>query len=94
MIKTFKCKETEGVYHGRFSRRLPRDSQRAAARKLEMLSAATRLESLKVPPANMLEKLGGDRVGQHSIRINDNGEYVSSGETAMLTTWRLLINYN
>ena len=71
MIKTFKCKETEGIYEGRLSRRLPQDIQRAAARKLEMLSAATRLESLKVPPGNRLEKLSGDRANQYSIRIND-----------------------
>ncbi len=71
MIKTFKCKETEGIYEGRLSRRLPQEIQRAAARKLEMLSAATRLESLKVPPGNRLEKLSGDRAGQYSIRINE-----------------------
>jgi len=71
VIKTFKCKETEGIYEGRLSRRLPQDIQRAAARKLEMLSAATRLESLKVPPGNRLEKLSGDRANQYSIRIND-----------------------
>ncbi len=45
--------------------------QRGAARKLEMLSAATRLESLKVPPGNKLEKLSGHRAGQYSIRINE-----------------------
>ncbi|MBA3493083.1 MAG: type II toxin-antitoxin system RelE/ParE family toxin [Gammaproteobacteria bacterium] len=71
MIKTFKCKETEGIYEGRLSRRLSQDIQRAAARKLEMLSAATRLESLKVPPGNKLEKLSGHRAGQYSIRINE-----------------------
>ena len=49
----------------------PQDIQRAAARKLEMLSAATRLESLRVPPSNKLEKLSGDRAGQYSIRINE-----------------------
>ncbi len=71
MSKTFTCRETEGIYHGRLSRRFPQDIQRAASRKLEMLSAATRLESLKVPPGNELEKLSGDRTGQYSIRIND-----------------------
>ncbi|MCH8054881.1 MAG: type II toxin-antitoxin system RelE/ParE family toxin [Deltaproteobacteria bacterium] len=71
MIKSFKCRETERVYHGRFSRRLPRDIQRLAARKLEMLAAASQLNSLRIPPSNRLEKLKGDRSGQHSIRIND-----------------------
>ena len=45
--------------------------QRSAARKLEMLHAASQLNSLKVPPNNRLEKLKGKRTGQHSIRIND-----------------------
>ena len=44
---------------------------RAALRKLLILDAAEKLEDLRVPPGNRLEKLKGDRVGQHSIRIND-----------------------
>ncbi len=71
VIKSFKCRETERVFGGRFSRRLPRDIQRLAARKLEVLAAAGSLDSLRVPPSNRLEKLKGDRAGQHSIRIND-----------------------
>ena len=71
MIKSFKCKETERIFHGRFSRRLPREIQRLAARKLEMLAAAGQLKSLRIPPSNRLEKLKGSRTGQHSIRIND-----------------------
>ena len=71
MIKSFKCRETEGLYHGRVSRRLPRDIQSTAVRKLEMLGAAGQLGSLRLPPSNRLEKLKGNRAGQHSIRIND-----------------------
>jgi proteic killer suppression protein len=71
MIKSFGCREAQRLFEGRFSRRLPSDIQRAAARKLEMLHAAGQLESLRVPPANRLERLKGDRTGQHSIRIND-----------------------
>jgi proteic killer suppression protein len=71
MIKSFRCRETERLFNGRFSRRLPHDIQRVAARKLEMLTAATILDSLRVPPANRLEALKGERAGQHSIRIND-----------------------
>jgi proteic killer suppression protein len=71
VIKSFKCRETERIYQGRFSRRLPRDIQRLAARKLEMLSAASQLKSLRIPPSNRLEKLKGDRSGQHSVRINN-----------------------
>ncbi|MGV7235693.1 MAG: type II toxin-antitoxin system RelE/ParE family toxin [Nitrosomonadaceae bacterium] len=71
MIKSFKCRETERIYQGRFSHRLPRDIQRLAARKLEMLAAASQLQSLRIPPSNRLEKLKGNRSGQHSLRIND-----------------------
>lgn len=70
MIKSFKCKETEKIFRGRFSRKLPQDIQRIAARKLEQLNAATLLDTLHVPPGNRLEALTGDRKGQHSIRIN------------------------
>lgn len=71
MIKSFKSKEAERIYRGRYSKRIPRDIQRLAARKLEMLAAASELKSLRVPPSNRLEKLKGDRAGQHSVRIND-----------------------
>lgn len=71
MIKSFRDKETEKIFHGQFSRKLPRVIQRIAARKLEQLEAATVLETLRVPPGNQLEALRGNRQGQHSIRIND-----------------------
>lgn len=70
MIKSFKDAEAERIWRGRFSRRLPQDIQRVARRKLRMLNAATRLDDLRIPPANRLEALSGDRTGQHSIRIN------------------------
>ena len=71
MIESFKCRETERIFNGRFSRKLPNDIQRVAARKLEMLHAVTQLNSLKTPPNNRLEKLKGKRTGQHSIRVNE-----------------------
>ena len=71
MIKSFKDKETEKIFRGRFSRKLPRDIQRLAARKLEQIGAATVLETLRIPPGNQLEALKGDRQGQQSIRVND-----------------------
>ena len=71
MIKSFKGKEAEKIYQGRYSKRIPKNIQRLAARKLEMLGAASELKSLRIPPSNRLEKLMGDRAGQHSIRIND-----------------------
>lgn len=59
------------VWRGQFSRRLPNQIQAVARRKLRMLHAAQCLEDLRIPPANRLEMLSGDRAGQYSIRIND-----------------------
>ena len=70
MIKSFKCRETEKLFYGRFSARLPQAIQRAAVMKLKIINAASLLETLRVPPSNRLEELRGDRQGQHSIRIN------------------------
>ena len=70
MIKSFKCKEAEKLFYGRFSTKLPQTIQRTAVMKLKILNAATILETLRVPPSNHLEILRGDREGQHSIRIN------------------------
>jgi toxin HigB-1 len=70
MIKSFACKETEKLFYGRFSAKLPQDIQRTAAIKLKVLNAASILETLRVPPANHLEALLHDRQGQYSIRIN------------------------
>jgi len=71
MIKSFKNKETEKVYRREGSSKLPRDIQQVALRKLRMINNAKNLNDLRIPPANRLEKLIGDRAGQHSIRIND-----------------------
>lgn len=70
MIKSFRCEETRKIWEGQASRRLPQDIQQTARRKLRMLNNAQALEELKIPPANCLEALKGDRKGQHSIRIN------------------------
>jgi len=70
MIKTFKCKETEKIFNRLFSKRLPTDLQPVIYRKLLMLDSATSIEDLKIPPANRLEKLSGDREGEYSIRVN------------------------
>ncbi len=71
MIRSFKCKETRKIYLRRRSRKLPQDIQQVALRKLRMLNRAVTLNDLRVPPANRLEKLQGDRAGQYSIRINE-----------------------
>lgn len=70
MIESFADAETEQIFRGRVSRRLPPDIQRTARRKLLQLDAATQLQDLRVPPGNRLEALKGNRSGQHSIRIN------------------------
>jgi toxin HigB-1 len=71
MIRSFCDPESERVFQRRGSRRLPPDIQRVALRRLVMLDAADTLQDLRVPPGNRLERLSGDREGQHSIRIND-----------------------
>lgn len=71
MIKSFKGKEAEKIYQGRYSKRIPKYIQRLAARKPEILAAASELKSLRIPSSNRLEKLKGDRAGQYSMRIND-----------------------
>jgi proteic killer suppression protein len=70
MIKGFRCKETEKLFE-RHSNRLPTAIHRVALRKLLLLDGAESLEDLRMPPGNRLEKLSGNRQGQHSIRIND-----------------------
>ena len=70
MIESFKCKETEKLFHRQASRKLAQSIQKIAIRKLWMLDAATQLKELRVPPNNQLEALKNKRKGQHSIRIN------------------------
>ncbi len=70
MIRSFRDKETEGVFRREFSRKL-QGIARVAKRKLDQLHAAAALADLGVIPGNRLEALGGDRQGQYSIRIND-----------------------
>lgn len=71
MIKTFADKQTQQLYLTGKARRVPPDVAKRAARKLEQVNAATRVEDLKVPPGNRLHSLEGDRQGQHSISVND-----------------------
>ncbi len=71
MIRNFKDKETQKIFERQRSRKLPSDIQQVALRKLRMLNRAETLQDLRVPPANRLERLVGNRNGQYSIRIND-----------------------
>ena len=63
--------ETEKVYRGEVSRKLPLEIQRTARRKLVYLDEAEDVQDLRAPPGNRLEALRGTRAGQHSIRVND-----------------------
>jgi len=75
MIRSFKTSGTEDIFNGKNTqaarRTCPQGLWKIAARKLDQLDSVTALEELRVPPGNRLEALSGDRVGQFSIRIND-----------------------
>jgi addiction module HigA family antidote len=101
MIQSFADSETELIWAGRRSRKLPPDIQNVALRKLRLLNQAQVLGDLRVPPGNRLEALKADRQGQHSIRINDQwricfvwdegGRHMSKSSTTT-STGRLLHN--
>jgi len=71
MIRSFACAETERLFNDEPSRRLPHQIQRVARRKLLLVHQARRLSDLRAPYGNHLEALKDDRMGQHSIRVND-----------------------
>jgi proteic killer suppression protein len=75
LIQSFGDKRTERLFNDNVVKEFAGLAARAK-RKLESLHAATRLEDLRVPPSNRLEKLRGDRQGFHSIRINDQWRIV------------------
>jgi len=71
MIKSFNSKETEKIWQGIRSTKLPNEIQEVARRKLRMLNNSVDLKDLSIPPSNRLEKLKGNFKDYHSIRIND-----------------------
>jgi toxin HigB-1 len=71
VIQSFRDSEAERLWREERTSRIPADLRRPALKKLQMLNAAGSLRDLAVPPGNRLEKLRGEREGQHSIRIND-----------------------
>ncbi len=79
MIVSFGDAETAKIWNGERSRRLPTDFQAVALRKLRLINAARRIEDLRVPPGNRLERLKGKQADQWSIRINDQ--------------WRIVFNW-
>lgn len=70
MIKSFNCLETKGIFRREISYHLPNEIQQKAYMKLRVLHNAVNLNDLRVPPGNRLEKLKGKRVGQYSIKVN------------------------
>jgi proteic killer suppression protein len=71
MIKSFADKETEKIFGRSYSKKIPENIQRRAYRKLLQIDLMSSVEELRSPPGNRLEKLSGNREGQHSIRINN-----------------------
>ena len=69
-MERFKDRETERLFRGLPARRLPPDIQRRARMRLQRVATAIALSDLRLPPSHRLEALGGDRKGQHSIRVN------------------------
>ena len=71
MIRSFASRDTERLFQRERAKKIPANIQRVALRKLRMLHRASDLNDLRVPPANRLEALKGNRKGKHSIRVND-----------------------
>jgi len=80
VIKSFKNADTEKIFSGNFAKGLPHDIQARALRKLIHLDSAVSLNDLRAIPGDRLERLKGDRKGQHSIRINQQRRIVFSWE--------------
>ena len=71
MINSFSGKSAEDLFNRKFVRHLPLTIQKLTYRKLLLIDGAERLDDLRIPPGNRLEKLSGDLSGKYSIRIND-----------------------
>lgn len=80
MIKSFADRETERVWNGEFSSKLPNEIQKIARRKLRMINNSQTISDLRIPPADRLEKLKGNLKGMHSISINKQ--------------WRIIFKWN
>jgi proteic killer suppression protein len=71
VIRSYRDRKVEAVSQGKAPKGFPADLVAVARRKLKWLDSAETLRDLASPPGNRLEALSGDRLGQHSIRIND-----------------------
>lgn len=92
MILSFRCRDTEALFNRRRVARF-RNIEVVARRKLEQLHLAGRIDDLRVPPHNRLEKLKGDRVGNWSIRVNDQFR-VCFRWTARGAEWVEIVDYH
>lgn len=89
MIKSFGSKETEKVWNGKGSAKLPRSIQDRSLVKLRILNNTRVLDQLKIPPSNHLEKLGKELKGFYSIRINEQWRIILSGLKEIVLKLRL-----
>ena len=80
MILSFASKETEKIWNGERSAKLPGEIQEVARRKLRMLNNSQNIADLRIPPSNRLEKMTGNYKDHYSIRINDQ--------------WRIVFQWN
>jgi len=80
VIRSFRDKDTEAIWHRRYVKKLSPELCRLTYRKLVLINAAESISDLRVPPGNRLEKLSGNRGGQYSVRVNDQ--------------WRICFNWS
>ncbi|GJF17514.1 plasmid maintenance system killer protein [Mycolicibacterium cyprinidarum] len=71
MIRSFQESSTEAIWNRRYVKKFSKELAQIAYNKLVLINAAATINDLRVPPGNRLEKLTGNRAGQHSIRVND-----------------------
>lgn len=90
MIVSFGDKETEKVWEGIMSKKLPHEIQQIARRKLRMINNSVDIVDLRIPPANRLEKLKGDRKEFYSIRINDQWRIIFKWEKGNASGVRII----
>lgn len=80
MIQSFGAKETEKIWNGFRSKKLPNEIQQIARRKLRMINNAQGINDLRIPPSNHLEKLSGKLLGFYSVRVNKQWRIVFKWE--------------
>jgi proteic killer suppression protein len=94
MIQSFGDEETEKIWTGEGSRKLPNEIQEIVRRKLRMINNAQNINDLRIPPANRLEKLSGKLNGMHSIRINDQWRIVFKWQNTNAVQVQILDYHN